>query len=551
MTVKNQQTSKKINLKLIFPLLLIIIVIILGTLLVKFIPNTIIVHSPSSKKEQVFSIAFESEPKTLNPILAHSMHTFGLLGMLYEGLISTNINRQPCYGLAQDIEISPDLKEYIFKLKITRWSDGSLVTAGDFEYAWKQRLKPEVPQACAENLFIIKGAKEAKLRRISLDDVEIKVLDDHTLKICLEHPTPPSILFQHLRTVPFFPIPKDSIFPNLSTYPESKVITNGPFIIEDWKHDQWISLKKNENYWDKNNVKLDKVFIMFLKDLEASLALFHSGQIDWIGEPLSSFPIQAKPLLKRNDELQIYTSGACYYYLLNTRSPILKHQKIRQALSQSIDRNTIVQRITQSGEVATKNILIKNKDNKTKNSEQTNNKDTLKLFNEGIQESGLDINNLPPLRILLNPNELHIKTARFIAHEWETKLGLDVELQIEHFSKIFDYIHDKNFDVARLGFGSYDKILMLKHFDDSIDCRSGWHNAHYCQLIEQALECTDEDLKNNLIAEAEQLLIEQSPIIPLYFYTFGYLQSKRVKNFIISEGGMVYIKHVELDLSLE
>jgi oligopeptide transport system substrate-binding protein len=232
-----------------------------------------------------------------------------------------------------------------------QWSDGTEVTAFDFEYAWKTILSPAFHSESASDLYIIKNGQDAKMGRVSMDAIGIRALDAKTLQVDLTHPVPyfPGLTAGHL----FFPIPKHIAekSPNWADSASSLYVSNGPFLLKKWQRNNKILLEKNELYWDKDAVQLTKISFSLIEDENTELAMFENQEIDWCGTPFSSLPLDALPSLKKKDKVIIHPISGTYYYVFNTKLFPFNNVHIRRAFSLAINRQMITENIMQSGQL--------------------------------------------------------------------------------------------------------------------------------------------------------------------------------------------------------
>ena len=296
-----------------------------------------------SKDCQRLTINLGSDPQTLHPQKARSLSDISVLKNLFEGLTRMDATGKSNFALADSVTISEDGKIYTFSLKSSHWSNGDPLTAHDFVYAWKQALNPNFRADNASLFYCIKNAKAMKTGETNT--VGIKALDDHTLLVVLEEPTP---YFLELVANPiYFPIhqKQDQQDPHWAGQ-ASSYISNGPFILTTWNHNDVFALKKNTHYWDQGAVKLNQIDMIMVSE-ETELRLFQQGELDWAGSPLSTIPTDAVPNLKKNKQIQTAPFMGTKFIRVNTEKKPFQSKEIRKAFARALDRQALIEHIFQ------------------------------------------------------------------------------------------------------------------------------------------------------------------------------------------------------------
>lgn len=494
-----------------------------------------------------------SEPPTLDPRKATDTVSISVLKNCFEGLTRIDPKGETIPAAAEKIEISEDQTRYTFTLRDAKWSDGTLVTAHDFEKTWKTMLDPAFPCQFAIDLYIIKNAKAAKTQRCPIDEIGVKALDDKTLQVDLEHPVP--YFLSALSTHSFFATPSHIVdkYPN---WTEEHYVSNGPFFLKQWRHHDVIILEKNPQYWDKNNVKLEKVNLLLIEDQSTELSMFENNEIDWAGYPLSELPIDAVSSLKEKGGIEHYPISGTYYYVFNTKEFPFTSVNIRKAFALAINRLSIVANVTQMGQIPATGLvpptMWKNPEDYFKDNDIAEAK---KLFALGLKELGITADALPPITLSYNTLQSHHKIAQAIQQQWHQNLGVQVKLENKEWKVYLDELRRHNFQIARLGglanFNDPINFLDYYRYLSSSNNHSQWSNPHFSELLEQADETADRDRRVALLKEAEKILIDDMPIAPIFFYMGTYLKKPYVKGIFLSDLNDLDLKWAYLELSSE
>lgn len=486
---------------------------------------------------QELRLNLHGEPPTLDPRKASDTTSISVQKMCFEGLTRIDPNKQPILAAAEALEISSDQKRYTFTLRQANWSDGTPVTAMDFEKTWKMMLDPTFLCESVNDLYIISNAKAAKEQHCSLEEVGVKALDERTLQVDLEHPTP--YFLSALSTHSFFPTPIHII----NAYPDwihHHYVTNGAFCLKEWRHQDMILLEKNPHYWDRKNVKLEKISLMLIEEESTELSMFENDELDWAGYPLSTLPIDAISTLNKKTQLEHYMIAGTYYYIFNTKKVPFNNVNIRRAFALAINRQLIVANILQMGQPVALGLIPpmmwKNPQTYFKDNDIAEAK---KYLTQGLHELGMTVQELPTITLTYNTSTAHHKIAQAIQEQWHQALGIKVKLENKEWKVFLDELRLQKFQIARMGglANINDPIAFLDFYRylSSVNNYSQWTNSQFSELLGYADLCMDAEKRIALLKEAEKVLIQEMPIIPIYFYTGAYLKKPYVKGIYVSE----------------
>lgn len=266
-----------------------------------------------TREENVLYWNLGADPKTVDPGLNSANDGGHVVNNTFEGLMR-EVGGELVPAMAESYEVSEDGMTYTFHLRDAKWSDGQAVTAGDFEYAWKRALSPEVASEYGFQMFYIKGAQEFYEGMGTMEDVAIEVIDDKTLKVELTGPTPYFLDLTSFYT--FMPVRQDVVEQDPEGWAKNPemTISNGPFVLTEYKTGDKIVLEPNEYYWDRDAVKIDKIEAFMIVDESTQLTAFESGELDII----DNIPNQEIPrLLAEDDRFEIKPLVGTYYYIFN------------------------------------------------------------------------------------------------------------------------------------------------------------------------------------------------------------------------------------------
>lgn len=504
----------------------------------------LILLSCTSKNEEVvqdiLKISISHDPTSLDPRLIRDLPSVSVMHLFFEGLMRMNEEGQVEPALAESITLSSDLKTYIFKIRKSYWSNGDQITAFDFERTWKSILNPTFPSPNAYHLYVLKGAKDAKENKHSLSEIGVRAVDSCTLIVELTSPTP---YFLEMTACHFF-FPLHYSMDILKN--NSSLVTSGPFSLHSWKHHNELIATKNPFYWNIQGVKLNKISLQVL-DENTALQMFYAGELDWIGSPLSAIPQDSVGVLLKQKRLQVTPGAGTHWLRFNTKKAPFNDQKIRKAFSSALNRQDIVDNLTQGKQIPAVGIIPPTFQLTTSNPAIDHNQQAQKLFQEALREMNIDVQDLSPITLCYINTERDHKLAQAVQQQWAKTFGLCVKLDKCEAQLYFDRLKREDFHISFGGwFADFkDPISFLEIFKsaDTPTNHTQWNNPHFTELIHLAAYESNRNIRNALLLKAEEILIEETPIAPLYYSSYNYLKKEQVNGVYFSELGFLDFTH--------
>ncbi len=495
----------------------------------------------SGLENQIYHHGNGSEPQGIDPHIVTGVPEHHILISLCEGLTIPNPNPSGSDGYipgtAESWTISDDGKEYIFNLnKNAKWSNGEPVTADDFVWSWKRILTASLGSQYPDMLYYLEGAYEYHNGLIdNFDEVGVKALDTHTLKVNLKNPTPFFIgLLSHYST---WPVHKETVLKhgdiddrNGEWTRPGNFVCNGPFQLKTWELNNKIVVEKNPHYYDASMVRLNEIHYYPVSNVMTEDRMFRAGQLHLT----SSMPTQKCPIYieEKNPNLKIDPYMGTYFYRINTENETLSDVRVRKALAYSIDRQLLVDKVTQCGQIPAYSFTPPGSNGYQPSTEIPYDPVLAKQL---LAEAGYSSDNpFPKLEILFNTNEGHRKVALAIQQMWQNELGIEVELVNQDWKVYLSREMVGDFQISRAGWiGDYEDPntfldLMRPNRGNN---KTGWENMDFDALVEEANTINDQEKRYELLYEAEKILIDNMPIIPLYTYVRVYQLSPDVKGF--------------------
>lgn len=509
--------------------------------------------SPSSQSKHTLRLSLSNEPPTLDPRKGGDVISSQVQFMLFEGLTRNSKSSSTELALAEKIDITDDQMTYTFHLRPAVWSSGNPVTAKDFEHAWKKMLLPNFPCPNANLLFPIKNAKEAKEGLVEINQVGVRALDDKTLEVKLEGPTP--YFLQLTSFCVFFPVEHQVVekHPHWAETLNPNFVGNGPFKLSCWKKNNKMVLVKNPSYWNSQEVFLDTIEISFIENAMSALQMYEKGDLDYIGAPLCSIPQESLLSLAKTDSLLSSPVGATTFCSFNVNTFPFHNKNIRKAFAYAIDRHAIVNYITQLDEqIAFDPVPALLKNNKVSGFFPTlNHKIKAKEYFEiGLKELNITARELNDLTFTYLICEKENLIAQFLQDNWSEVLGVKVTLQ-GYTQKVFleklgnrDYIFASHAWMVQYN----DEMNILDRFKYEINPKNyaGWENAEYITLINHAMNLSNLQDRMLYLEQAEKILIEEMPIAPLYHWSSIYMKKPNVSGIHISPIGSIHLENTHL-----
>jgi oligopeptide transport system substrate-binding protein len=469
---------------------------------------------PTSQKLHVNFLA--GEIRHIHPHLIRDTESTTLVKALFEGLTRINLEGKVELALARKIEISKCKTQYKIYLRPSKWSNGEDVTSDHFIKAWKSAFSPDSRCLNSYHFFIIKNVEKVFKKKISMKKIGIYAPNKDQIIIHLEHPAP---YFTQLLA--------DPIFSPLYGLNEDDIkVFNGPFIIKDNHFNNNICLQKNPLYWDFKNVKLDLINISHITDPNTVYELFQKGKLDYVGSPFSDLP---EEILQHLNNVKSVPACAIYWMYMNINNPKLCSKTIRKALNFAVDREYIAKYIL-SNAIPSYTILPEEISSFKKQDIKHSKKQLLELFQKGLKEIGYSQKDFV-LTISYTATPRHANLAKYLKYQWEKTFNIKVNLDKSDWNTFFSKLNTASFEIG--GAAKYvtclNPLFFLELFYDSKMNKSYWENKEFKKLIDLANNSISDEKLTKYLIEAEKILLEESPIIPIYTHKHLYLCNPKLK----------------------
>lgn len=500
----------------------------------------------SEAKEKILRLNNGAEPTSFDPVIGFDAVSWNALNNLMEGLTRLGKDHEPEAATAEKWDISEDGKTYTFHIRAdAKWSNGDDLTANDFVFAWKRLLNPETGSGAAFLGYFIEGGEAYNSGTGSADDVKVKAVDEKTFEVTLI--SPQAYFLSVIANPAFFPVNEKVAAETPDWFAEADTfVGNGPFSLESWEHDKEFVMKKNDQYWDAKNVKLDGVHWAIVEDTNTEYQLYQTGELD-----SSDVPADLSEKLFSEGKANVEEQAGDYFYRMNVTLEPFQNVNIRKAFAMAVDQKQIVDFVTKNQETSAYGFVSPGfKDPSGKDFREASG-DLVKtdaakakaLLEKGMKEEGYD--KLPEVTLSYNTDDTHKKIAEALQQMFKDNLGVDVKLANLEANVFATDQKALKFQLSKSSFlADYaDPVNFLENFQTGHSMnRTGWTNAEYDQLIKDSKNESDEAKRFELLYKAEKILFDEAPIIPLHFYNQVYLQNEDVTGIVRHPVGYLELK---------
>ena len=465
-----------------------------------------------------------SEPQSLDPHKIEGVPESNISRDLFEGLLVSDLNGHPVPGVAEKWE-NKDFKVWTFHLrKDAKWSNGDPVTAQDFVYSWQRISDPKTASPYASYLQyghllnvddIIAGKKPAS-------ELGVKAIDDHTLEVTLSEPVP--YFYKLLIHPSTSPVPKATVekYGDKWTQP-ANIVTNGAYKLTDWVVNERIVLERNPQYWNNAKTVINKVTYLPIASEVTDVNRYRSGEIDMT---YNNMPIELFQKLKKEIPKEVHVDPylCTYYYEINNQKAPFTDERVRTALKLGLDRDIIVNKVKNQGDVAAFGFTPPYTDGAklTKPewfgwTQEKRNAEAKKL----LAEAGYTDAKPLTFNLLYNTSDLHKKLAIAAAAIWKKNIGVNVKLENQEWKTFLDTRHQGPYDVARAGWcADYNEPTSFLNMmlSNSSSNTPHYKSPAFDKIIADAIKSTNDAQRSAFYDKAEQQLDKDSAIVPVYYY---------------------------------
>lgn len=482
------------------------------------------------------------EPTGLNTLTSTYAIEFSLFKHMYENLVTLDDDDNTVPGAAESWDYDEDTLTYTFHLrKDGVWTNGDPVTAKDFEFAWSQALNPDVASDYAYFLYFIKNAEKYFNGEVAWDEVGVKVVDDYTLEVTMEQPTPYALfLFSFGTLAPINQRFYEAVGADLYSTEAQYFCTNGPFALTEWSHNDKIVMQKNDAWHGAADVEVEEIDWKIITDANAALSSFLAGDLDMVGLGTGELIKQAEAA---GATIQSYTDGTSFYIYFNNNDQYLSNVNLRRALFNAIDEQKEIDTVWQNdnepmtsftapGVSATDGTSFAGKVGElyAPSRDQEKAKEYLAT---ALSELGCTVDELSAhLSIDCGDSATSIAEASFYQEQWRQVLGIEVTVNSMITKQGSQNRKTGNYVMSITGWGpDYNdpNTFLDQWVTDGGNNQTGFSNERYDELIDLAAKETDLEKRESYFIECEQIIADQLPIGPAFWRAPSYACSDKIK----------------------
>lgn len=504
---------------------------------------------------QELTFALNNIPDGIDPTVTNNSFATVFLLNCFEGLVTYDANGEVVAGNAEKWESNDDMTVYTFHLRDgLKWSDGTPLTAEDYVYAAQRVLTPSTASQYVSMISdYVKNGQEFYKGKATAEDLGVKALDEHTVEYTLNKPCPYFVDLVSMWV--YFPVQKATIEANgdkWTTSPDS-YICNGPFKITAMNTGESMVLEKNDNYWDAENVTLEKLTYRYILDISTALTAYESGEVDGVRMVPSG---DIARLRAENAGLRTTSVYGTVYYNLNCGVEPYDNPLVRKALNLAIDRKSLINNVAQLDAIPAYSILapgytVNGKDILEGRSDfelsDTANPEAAKA---ALAEAGYpDGEGFPTVQLSFYADDNVKRVAEAIKEMWEQNLGIKVELSSAEWGVFYSAVQEGNYEVAAMGWGadyvnpmSFLPLLLTGDITNT----SFYSNPEYDALVEQVKVEKDPVKFGELVKQADDVASSEYPTLPLYYKSESFLLKNYVDGVYMTSSTGIYFKDAKV-----
>jgi oligopeptide transport system substrate-binding protein len=489
--------------------------------------------APVNPGEVVLNRGNANEPSSLDPHHVQGNWELNIIGDMLVGLTTEDVDGKPVPGAAERWDQSEDGTTWTFHLRDHQWSDGRPVTAQDFVFAWRRILDPKTASTYAYFLYLIKNGEGVNTGKMPGTALGVKAKDDKTLVVELEHPVP--FMLQYVTHVTTYPLPRHVVEAKGDAWTKpGTYVSNGPYVLSEWSPNDHVTLVKNPTFYDAAHLKIDRAIFYPTTDYEAALKRLRSGELDI----QDRMPAQQITWLRANmpEVLRLNPVLNTEYLVANQAQKPFGDERVREALSLALNRETIVNKIDKVGEVPAYNIVPPGIANYPGgvflDFKSMPVPERLKRAQDLMRQAGYGPDNLLRTSLMIRSAATTARRVPVAVQQMWKEIYVDAQILQFDGAIFYSRIQTGDFDIANPAWGAdYNDA---SNFLDLLRTGNANNYGHYQnpnldRLLDQASVELDLTKRGQLLAQAEAIALKDNAWIPINFWVSGTLVRPYVK----------------------
>jgi oligopeptide transport system substrate-binding protein len=495
--------------------------------------------------EKAVTFNLRAEAKTIDPQLETDESTSKVLAMCMEGLVRLGKKAgEVVPGAAKKWTVSKNGLVWTFYLrKDAKWSNGKSVTANDFMFAIKRALTPSTAAQYAYIFYYMKNAEDYNTGKIKdFSKVGLKVINDYEIQFTLNNPV--TYFAQILAMAPAYPVNEqfyNSVKDQFALNAKD-LLYNGPYELTSWIPNGKYKFVKNPYYWNKKNIKIDKINFLMVDNYNTAANMFRSGGLD-----MTMITGDQIPQFKNSKDMHQLPSGGIWYLQFNVKNKFFKNLKIRKAVAMAINRDVFCKNIAKDGSLPARAFVPPGiagakgntfRDEYAKSYFKDNVKEAQKLYKKGLAE--LNYKGKVHVTLLVGQSDKDRKYAQYFQQQLFENLGMNVSIESNTFQGRLVKMHQGDYDMVYAGWSpDYNDPLTFMNLwiTGGGNNDTGWSNAQYDKDINIAETNGNNSIRMKAMANAEKILMSQMPVVPITFDYRTWLIRPWLKGYVIRNAG--------------
>lgn len=487
---------------------------------------------------EILRRGISESPDTVDPHKVSSQWENIVVGDMFVGLFTDGPDAAPVLGMAESYEISEDGLTWTFKLRDAKWSDGVPVTADDFEFAFRRILDPATAAEYASLLFLIKNAQPYYEGTVEEDEFGVRAIDEKTLEIRLEYPAPylPGLL-KHYTS---FPVPKHKVeeLGDAWVKPEN-IVVNGPYKLVEWRTNDFLKSEVNPLWEGSDKLCMKTIYYFPTEDLDVIERMISRGEIDMN----NAFEGQRRDELEKKFPGWVRTNPSLTttYYVFNNENPKFSDPRVRNALAMALDRDFMVNKVLTAGYEPAYAFVppgIASYDGGTEVYwKEWSLEKRLEEARKLLGEAGYGPDNPLEFTYIYRSTDDNPKVAPVVLQNWDAIADwVEPTIEMQDTKILYERLKQADFEVGDAAwiadYNDPQNFLFLLESRTGMMNYGNYNNPEYDRLVNASNLETNIEERKVLLREAEQLMLDEMPIIPMWYQVTKNLVDPRLTGFV-------------------